>query len=306
MMIHGKTYRHSEYHDRFSKFVSNLQLVQHHNADMDLGRHTHFLAVNRFADLSHEEFKKQTTGFRAANPKDLRAKRYVTTLNGTAPESVDWRAQGAVTGIKDQGQCGSCWAFSTTGAVEGSNFLKTGRLQSFSEQMLVDCDDNGDQGCDGGLMDNAFGFIEQNGGIDTENDYPYLAHGSASGCSASREAKHVGTVSGFTDVPTNDEGQLMLAVAKQPVAVAIDANPLQFYDSGVLSDPCGTDLDHGVLVVGYSTDSSDPTNPDKNYWIVKNSWGESWGEDGFFRLAMGKQGTSGECGITLSASYPQA
>jgi len=213
--------------------------------------------------------------------------------------SVDWRNSGAVTGVKDQGQCGSCWSFSATGAMEGAYKLKTGSLVSLSEQNFVDCDTNGDHGCNGGLMDNAFAWAKTNGGVCTESAYPYTAtKGTCKGTSCG--TKYAAPKS-FTDVNKNDANALMSALNKQPVSVAIEADQstFQLYKSGVLTASCGTNLDHGVLAVGYGTDAG------KNYWTVKNSWGTSWGEAGYIRLSRDVTQRGGQCGILMGPpSYP--
>uniref|UniRef100_A0A0D3HK72 Peptidase C1A papain C-terminal domain-containing protein n=1 Tax=Oryza barthii TaxID=65489 RepID=A0A0D3HK72_9ORYZ len=216
------------------------------------------------------------------------------------PPAVDWRERGAVTGIKDQGQCGSCWAFSAVAAVEGVNKIKTGRLVTLSEQELVDCDTSDNQGCDGGLMDYAFQFIKRNGGITTESNYPYRAEQGR--CNKAKASSHDVTIDGYEDVPANDESALQKAVANQPVAVAVEASgqDFQFYSEGVFTGECGTDLDHGVAAVGY-----DITRDGTKYWIVKNSWGEDWGERGYIRMQRGVSSDSnGLCGIAMEASYP--
>ncbi|KAF9591097.1 hypothetical protein IFM89_001441 [Coptis chinensis] len=218
------------------------------------------------------------------------------------PSSMDWRKKGAVTPIKDQGQCGSCWAFSTVASMEGITQLTTGTLISLSEQELVDCDVNGeDQGCEGGLMDDAFDFIVQNHGLATEGTYPYKAIDGT--CDKKKEASHAANITGHEDVPANDEKALLKAVANQPIAVAIDAggSDFQFYSSGVFTGECGTQLDHGVTAVGYGT-ASDGTK----YWLVKNSWGTAWGENGYIRMQRDIGAAEGICGIAMMASYPTA
>lgn len=191
----------------------------------------------------------------------------------------------------------SCWAFSTTGAVEGAAFVSGGKLPNLSEQELVDCDHNGDNGCNGGLMDHAFQWIQEKGGICAESEYAY--HATQEQC---HECKQVVKVSGFVDVNPNDETALKAAVAKQPVSVAIEADQreFQFYKSGVFDKTCGTQLDHGVLVVGYGVEDS------KKFWKVKNSWGAAWGENGYIRLARELGPEGGQCGIAMVPSYPQA
>jgi len=202
--------------------------------------------------------------------------------------------------VKNQQQCGSCWAFSTTGSTEAAYAIENNAAPiSLSEQELVDCSTaQGNQGCNGGLMDQAFQFIISNGGLCSEDAYPYTAQ---DGTCESSTCSSVVTVSGYTDVTPSDEDALQAAVAQQAVSVAVDAggSDWQFYAGGVLSDACGTELDHGVLAAGYGTTSGTP------YWYVKNSWGADWGDAGYIMLKRGTgSGNPGECGITLSASYP--
>lgn len=210
-------------------------------------------------------------------------------------DAVDWVVKGAVTPVKNQQSCGSCWAFSTTGSVEGALQIATGTLLSLSEQQLVSCDHDGDQGCKGGSMDTAFGWIKEHG-ICSETDYPYTSGmGITGSCKAA--CKPEVTLTGFTDIPKGDESSLLAAVGKGPVSIAIEAdkNAFQLYKSGVLdSDSCGKALDHGVLIVGYGSDSG------KDYWKIKNSWGPTWGEDGYIRMVRNKD----MCGLADMASYP--
>jgi len=283
---HNKQYEVTDFFNRFNVFKKNVDFVNEHNSV----ERSYTVGINKFADLSQEEFAYLYLG--GYNAEQERNPTPVPDVEVAA--SVDWVARGAVTRVKDQGQCGSCWAFSTTGAVEGAHQIATGNLLSLSEQQLVDCAGfYGNAGCNGGLMDNAFRYIEANG-ICGEADYPYVAKKhffcQTNGC------KSQTSITGYSDVPANDETSLLKAVTMGPVSVAIEADTatFQMYTGGVLDDAaCGTQLDHGVLVVGYGTDG-------KDYWTVKNSWGESWGENGFIRMVRNKN----QCGISLSASYP--
>lgn len=249
-------------------------------------------AVNMFSDMSKEEFKAKYLGYR---PKTQRSGEVeFSLLNGVPSNDVDWRTKtGVVTPVKDQGQCGSCWAFSTTGAVEGSAAVLSGKAGlSFSEQQLVDCSSSyGNEGCNGGLMESAFQYIQANG-ITTEDEYPYKARDQT--C---KTKVGVYKVKGYKNVPEKSSAALANAVDQQPIAIAIEADEIMEYDSGVFDDTsCGRALDHGVLLVGYTADA----------WIVKNSWSKSWGEDGYIRFSRkavpDKQG--GICGLLMDASYP--
>ena len=231
----------------------------------------------------------------------------LTTVS--VPDSVDWVTAGAVTPVKNQGQCGSCWSFSTTGALEGAFFIKTGTLDSFSEQQLVDCDTrkNGgkDMGCNGGLMDNAFAWIEKNGGLCTESEYPYNSGTTKTGgsCDTSCTVVEGSEVKDFVDVKPSSDEAMMTALSQQPVSIAIQADQksFQLYKSGVFTDSCGTGLDHGVLAVGYGTMDG------KDYYRVKNSWGETWGDAGYIYMGRGAEFNSGngQCGMLMQASYPE-
>ncbi|XP_059633793.1 cysteine proteinase mucunain-like [Cornus florida] len=297
LVKHAKVYNAlGEKEKRFQIFKDNLRFIDDHNAAEN---RTYKLGLNRFADLTNEEYRSMYLGAkrRVSTPKT--SDRYTPRVGDSLPDSVDWREKGAVVGVKDQGSCGSCWAFSTIAAVEGINKVVTGDLISLSEQELVDCDTSYNEGCNGGLMDYAFEFIINNGGIDTEDDYPYKARDGM--CDQYRKNAKVVTIDGYEDVPPNDEKALQKAVASQPVSVAIEGGGREFqlYISGVFTGICGTQLDHGVAAVGYGTENG------VDYWIVKNSWGASWGEDGYIRMERNTAtALTGKCGIAMEPSYP--
>ncbi|KAL9238319.1 hypothetical protein vseg_012754 [Gypsophila vaccaria] len=286
---------------RFEIFRDNLEFIELHNSNNN--NEGFELGLNRFADLSNDEFRRMYFGTRPKttkkNTNNLISDRYRVVDGEELPVNVDWREKGAVAGVKDQGQCGSCWAFSTIGAVEGINQIVTGDLITLSEQELVDCDTSYNSGCDGGLMDYAFQFIINNGGIDTDKDYPYTATDGT--CDQYRKNAKVVTIDGYEDVSPNNEKALQKAVANQPVSVAIEAGgrAFQLYKSGVFTGSCGTALDHGVVAVGYGT-----TEDGKDYWIVRNSWGADWGENGYIRMERNIAAKSGKCGIAVEPSYP--
>ncbi|KAH0434058.1 hypothetical protein IEQ34_026902 [Dendrobium chrysotoxum] len=299
MEQHGRNYNVlDEKERRFEVFKENLRYIDEHNAAADAGVHSFRLGLNRFADLTNEEYRASYLGTRQHQRRWNPSDRYHVAFGEALPDSVDWRTKGAVAPVKDQGTCGSCWAFSSIAAVEGINQIVTGDLISLSEQELVDCDTSSNQGCNGGLMDDAFEFIIRNGGIDSEEDYPYS--GRSGKCDSYRRNARVVSIDSYEDVPVNNEKALQKAVANQPVSVAIEAagRAFQLYQSGIFTGSCRTELDHGVLAVGYGTENG------KDYWVVKNSWGTDWGEEGFIRMERNVKAASGKCGIAMQASYP--
>ncbi|XP_062229636.1 low-temperature-induced cysteine proteinase-like [Phragmites australis] len=284
---------------RLEVFRDNLRYVDAHNAEADAGLHGFRLGLTPFADLTLEEFRLGRLGFRRNGTAGrVGSARYLPRAGEQLPDAVDWRERGAVAEVKDQGSCGGCWAFSAVAAVEGINKILTGSLISLSEQELIDCDKLQDQGCNGGLMDNAFRFMIKNGGIDTEADYPFTGHDGR--CDPNRKNARVVFIDSYEDVPINNERALQNAVAHQPVSVAIEASgrAFQLYRSGIFDGRCGTSLDHGVTAVGYGSENG------KDYWIVKNSWGTRWGESGYIRMARNIDVFAGKCGIAMEPSYP--
>lgn len=280
---HGKVYLSGEEKTyRVKTFKSNLAKIDYLNS-LDTGA---VYGATAFADLSPEEFSMKYLGLHHDHSHGTAP--VAPLKSGAVPASFDWREKGAVTPVKDQGQCGSCWSFSTTGNIEGVWQIAGHKLTSLSEQNLVDCDTKADQGCNGGLPSNAFAYIMSNGGIDTEASYPYTA---ADGTCKYSKANIGAQITNWTAVST-DETQIAAYLAEHgPLSIGINAMWMQFYMGGV-ADPlfCNPKtLDHGVLIVGYGTDATSK----KPYWIIKNSWAASWGEQGYYRIVRGK----GACGL---------
>nr|CAH7723555.1 unnamed protein product [Callosobruchus chinensis] len=291
---HGKTYRSLvEEKRRYLIFRDNVRQIQEHNEKYERGEQSFAKKVTQFTDMTHEEFldllKLQGVPARPSNALSFDA-------TGIQEEdAVDWREKGAVTPVKDQLHCGSCWAFSAVGSLEGQFFQKNGTLVSFSAQELVDCaaEEYGNAGCEGGMMDQAFDFMKDEG-IQTDEQYPYKAE--------MLDCKGIGKyetkINSYVDL-LNEEELAKAVSAKGPVSVAIDASDIRDYHHGIIDEKCDCgkgkgDLNHGVLVVGYGSEGG------VDYWIVKNSWGKKWGDNGYFKLKRGNQ----VCGIGLYNTYP--
>jgi C1A family cysteine protease len=303
----GKKYTTiDEEYQRFGIFLENIRKIAMWNTNSNDGAS---LRPNQFTDLTSEEFVKYVHGkngkcFTGKKPQyniGKSKKENQAPRMKTDPASVDWTTQGVVTPVKNQGDCGSCWAFSATGSMECNYAIQHGSLNSLSEQQLMDCSyDYGNLGCSGGEMDNAFKYAMQAGGICSEAEYPYEAKDGT--CKSSTCGKKYDPIVNFMDVSKQNETALEDAVARGCVSVGIEADQFafQYYSSGVLTGTCGTNLDHGVLVVGYGVDNG------QSYWKVKNSWGTDWGMEGYVLICKDcpANGDQGECGIYDDPSYP--
>ncbi|XP_031622652.1 cathepsin L1-like [Contarinia nasturtii] len=298
---------HTEDLMRMNIFKENRQKIAEHNEIYEKGLVSYQMALNKFADWTNDEFV-QISGKIDKTPKSdaqnsnnglnktlLALMPFIEPVNATISSSIDWRKKGAVSEVKDQGHCGSCWTFAATGALEGQYFLKTGQLLSLSEQNILDCSTNYvTHGCNGGFRYYAFQYVKDNGGINTEESYPY--DGSDDNTCRFNPKNSVATVFGMVDIPEGNETALVAALATVgPVSVSIDAThySFRFYSSGIYFEPECMSQDvngHAVLAVGYN----------KDYYIVKNSWGEKWGEGGYIRISRNKN----HCGIATSAIYP--
>lgn len=312
---HAKTYENDdETMLRLEIWKKNNDFIESHNKQQPPPSYT--LGHNHFSDLTLDEYQEYNKlgSYSPGRMTPFRPRTYESELTASklrksrrlqdVPDSVDWVEKGAIVPVKNQGMCGSCWAFSAIVAIEGAHYLDTGNLTSLSEQELVDCDKL-DMGCGGGLMDNAFLFDENSTGICSEEDYPYAMHkrwlrGCASEKGECTPVEHT-RVQTFIDVE-NTVDALVEAIYKQPVSVAIEADTqtFQFYSSGVFDDPgCGEALDHGVAAVGYGTLDG------KDYFKVRNSWGPSWGDEGYILMSRSTEyHVNGTCGILSFPSMP--
>ncbi|XP_069734533.1 cathepsin S [Phaenicophaeus curvirostris] len=295
---YGKEYGHEkEEGSRRVTWERNLRLVTLHNLEHSLGLRSYELGMNHLADMTSEEVAALMTGLNVA-PRRNRTSTYRLRLGSRVPDTVDWREKGCVTEVKNQGPCGSCWAFSSVGALEAQVKLKTGKLVSLSAQNLVDCSRMyGNKGCGGGWETRAFQYIIDNQGIDSDESYPYTGQ---DGECRYNPAGRAATCSQYVELPFGNETALKDAVASVgPVSVNIDARQPTFflYKSGVYHDPkCSQEVNHAVLAVGYgSLDGQD-------YWLVKNSWGVHFGDQGYIRMARNR---GNHCGIASYAVYPQ-
>ncbi|XP_035039394.2 cathepsin S-like [Hippoglossus stenolepis] len=295
--IHKKVYSQQiEELGRRRVWEQNLEMINVHNLEASLGLHTYELAMNHLGDLTSKEITETLTG--TVVPSDLeRDSADFIVVSASMPKSLDWREKGLVTGVKMQGSCGSCWAFSAVGALEGQLKKSTGVLMSLSPQNLVDCSVKyGNQGCNGGFMTNAFQYVIKNQGIDSEAAYPYV--GRRGGCRYVLNGR-AANCSSFVLLPEGNEIQLQAALAEiGPVSVAIDASRSKFvfYRHGVYIDHrCSRNVNHGVLAVGYGSEGG------HDYWLVKNSWGVNYGEEGYIKMARNRHN---QCGIARYACYP--
>ncbi|XP_028130756.1 cathepsin L-like proteinase isoform X1 [Diabrotica virgifera virgifera] len=284
---HNKSYNVIEDKLRFAVFQDNLKKIEEHNAKYESGEETYYLAVNKFADWSSAEFQAMLARQMANKPKQSFIAKHVADPNVQAVEEVDWR-DSAVLGVKDQGQCGSCWAFSTTGSLEGQLAIHKNQRVPLSEQELVDCDTSRNAGCNGGLMTDAFNYVKRHG-LSSESQYAYT--GRDDRCK-NVENKPLSSISGYVELETTEDALASAVASVGPVSIAVDADTWQLYGGGLFNNKnCRTNLNHGVLAVGYTKDA----------FIVKNSWGTSWGEQGYIRVARGEN----LCGINLMNSYPK-
>ena len=289
----------------FTNWKNNDKIIEETNTK----NLSYTLGHNAFSGMSSTEFAEHMN-FEFNRELLLPTQSFVQSSfkSVSAPVSVDWRTKNAVTPVKDQGQCGSCWSFSTTGAVEGIYAIKRGNLVSFSEQQLVDCDyirvGGTSLGCNGGDMGSAMDWIGKNNGLCTEQAYPYVSGETKTNGACQKTCSIVSgsDISTTASVSPNSDNAMMTALAQQPVSVAIEADQssFQLYKSGVFSGSCGTNLDHGVLLVGYGTMTAG------DYYILKNSWASSWGDQGYMYLGRGSQynGGKGQCGVLMQGVYP--
>ena len=281
-----------EYMERFRIFKNNLLSLQGKN---EIPSH-HKIGITKFADLTDEEFHKKYCGFKMNKSNFINLKKVQLKKNLKLPESFDWVTDKNVLGEpKNQYSCGSCWAFSIVGHLEALYYMKYGEHKTFSEQQLVDCDTN-DQQCNGGEFATAFEWIIQNGGLESDTDYPYKAKTQT--CTQDK-TKNIVKVTSYELLETTDEEIIKQYLYENgPLAIGINSNPLNWYAYGVIDwgkDNCSPDyIDHAVILVGYGHDHEEGLD----FWRIRNSWGANWGEKGYFRVSRGK----GTCGVNQHIS----
>ncbi|KAI4978821.1 hypothetical protein ZWY2020_015574 [Hordeum vulgare] len=294
---------------RFKVFKENARMIH----DFNQGDAPYKLSLNLFGDMTDEEAEHMYGRCSNSRPEGGKQSQGqfthgVVVARENLPMYVDWRMTGydqrpsAVTSVKTQGRCGACWAFVAVAAVEGINSIRTRNLVTLSAQQLIDCD-KGSSACVGGGALVALKYIYNHGGITTEANYPYVAY-KHKYCLVSKRNPVI-AIDGIKEVPQNDEVALMKAVATQPVVVVVDPNAFRRYGGGVFVGPCGTDRTHSMTVVGYGTNDDHDPKRRIDYWIIKNSWGPKWGENGYIRMARGAGPTKeGLCSILMQAFYP--
>ncbi|KAL1532168.1 cathepsin L [Salvia divinorum] len=294
MAQHGFSYENEKVKEaRFQIFKDNLEHIERHNQE---GKHTYKLGMNKFADLTNEEFlakyaRSSVPSFKVSSNQSFFEYKVMKDVS----HSLDWRDHNVVTAIKDQTGCGCCWAFTAVAAIEGIEAIRSGKLTQLSEQHILDCNYEHD-GCKGGTIDHAFEFVRKNRGLASDIDYPYTRIQGE--CSNNKPSSLSSNIIGFSAVPSDNESALLAAVANQPIAVYLDANNFQFYKSGVLTGKCGTNLTHGATIVGYDEEDG------VKFWLLKNSWGTGWGDNGFIKLQRNIDVKEGMCGIAMFPLYP--
>ena len=288
-----------KYHKKYSsvnEFLARYEVFKRNTLTTFQENNSYKTGITKFSDLTFQEFSKIYLNLNYDAMAIANFNPYIVKVSNAAPDAFDWREKGYVSPVKDQGSCGSCWAFSTVANLEGQYYKGKGKMVTLSEQMLVDCDTY-DSACNGGLMENTFTWLKENGGIMTDADYPYVGYKQSCKSDPSKYVdmtitgyKKLGSSSSTWD-PVDEEEIKEFLYETGPLAVALNANPLQTYSSGILdktSSQCPiSGMNHAVTMVGYGSESG------KDYWIIKNSWGKSWGEDGYFRIRRG----TGCCGI---------
>jgi len=296
---HNKQYSFDEYHLRLSNFIKTTERVAQQNFHSKSINSTATFAVNKFADLSPEEFAQKYLGMKGVqiSQPDYLPRKVARISTATPPSSWDWRAKGGITGQKDEGQCGSCWAMTVAMAIESAYMVHRGKTdqQPLSTQQIIDCDTN-DSGCNGGDPRTAYQYVVSAGGLETNAEYPYNAQDGT--CNANKSLEQDPITGYQLAIPSGSTDEISLAnflATNQPISTAVDASSWSTYSGGILlASQCGQDIDHGVQIVAYNGLDS------KGYWVIRNMWGADWGENGYIRLQFGDN----TCGLTSLPTAP--
>jgi hypothetical protein len=295
MKKYNKIYPHDNFHSHYEIFKNNYDMINQHNAKNS----SYIMAMNQFGDLTFDEFKEMYLGYQYHGIPYLKSKNEIhQEIDGEIPKNFDWRNKGIIAKVRDQSNCGSCYAMSSAEAIESALALQNGKLIELSVQQIVDCSHKeGNEFCNGGLMSYSYNYVKRKG-ICSDSEYKY--RGFESQCKDAK-CKPITKIKGYVDVPSYNETELLFALLQRPLSVAMEVSTaFQFYSKGIFDGFCGEDLNHAIFLIGYGEENG------KLFWLLQNSWSIYFGEHGYFRLARHDTNklSPGKCGIALYPQYP--